>query len=104
LKPNESFTTSLFALYLLNPKGCKKFPLREVRPKYSCEEVDELDLGGLTFRKVGSKSRQRGVDIVVTVDRLKAHIENKLWARKSGGQQLSNTHWMPKTWGQGFVS
>jgi len=90
MPPREGFTTSLFALYLLNSKGRKTFPLRQVRENFRCIHTANLDLGGATFQQMAIDPRAGGADLIVTTPSGCAHIENKPWAGESGreGAQL----------------
>lgn len=81
--PTESFTTALFALYLLHPTGYKKFPIRTVESeqhqRHACRICREEDLSGLKFHQLNVESKA-SPDLIIRSSQRLLHIENKPWA------------------------
>jgi len=83
-RPQEGFTTAIFALYLLDPEGDKRFPIRLIDTSYKCHRIDWLDLHGLSLHNLGIEISPRP-DLLIEG---KTWIENKPWADESGPGQL----------------
>lgn len=81
-KLHESFSTALFALFLLSP-GDKRFPVRKVvDPHYTCQlENEDLDLSKLSYEHLTKVNPSKGADLIVRGPKNRlVHIENKPFA------------------------
>jgi hypothetical protein len=87
-KPLESFTTALFALYLLHPEGNKSFPIRVVESGYKCRLSDKLELKSLVFYDLSIEQHGKP-DLIIHTGRQVIHIENK--PGTAGGRGLGNS-------------